>query len=186
MVLLVSGFGEEWLCKFWSDHPSNLCRVFKIAPLPISQAVSTGTCLPTRCLINTRCLAACLDICIMNFQSFHPIPLLTLSPAHTAEIWLLLRTATQLATQELQCESSACHPASMETSAHIFHFPGTQTDQATTHVLLYRQKNKTGKFSVAGNNDGALLLSIFLPLAEGALVWGCHTAPQTNRYEKQG
>ena len=59
-------------------------------------------------------------------------------------------------------------------SAYIFDFPGTQTDQATTGMLHYRvlmiwQKNETGEFSIAGNNDGALLLSIFLPPVEGAL-----------------
>lgn len=57
-------------------------------------------------------------------------------------------------------------------SSH-FWFPRTQTDQATSDtvryiVLIIWQKNETGKFSIAGNNE-ALLLSIFLSPTEGSL-----------------
>lgn len=111
-------------------------KAFKIVPLPILQAVSIGVCLLKRCLIITRCLAACLDTYIINFQSSRPFPLLMLSPAHTAEILLLLHPAT-LAIHETQVRHmSSCR--SLEISAHIFYFPGTQTDQATTDMLHYR------------------------------------------------
>lgn len=134
--------------------------------------MSIGVCLLKRCLVNTRCLAACLDTRIRNFPSSHPTPhSVTCShrrePAPTAHshtvgnIWIAI---------QVSCAQSH---RTLEISAHIFDFPGTQTDQATTDMLHYRalmiwQKNETGEFGIAGNNDGALL-SLFLPPAKRPL-----------------
>lgn len=108
----------------------------------------------------------------MNFQSSHPTPhTVTCShrrepapPAHSravGNIWIAVQV------------SHASSRRSLEISAHIFYFPGTQIDEAITDTLHYRvltiwQKNETGKFSIAGNNDGAVF-SLFLPPAKSCL-----------------
>lgn len=144
---------------------------FKLHLFPFCKQLALA-CLLKRCLIHTRCLAVCLDTCIMNFQSSHPTPHAVTcwyhrDPAPTAHSYTVVNTWI---TVQVSCMWSC---RSLEISAHFFYFPGTQTDQATTDtvcygVLMIWQKNETGKFSIAGNNDEALLLSIFLPTTEGS------------------
>lgn len=63
-------------------------------------------------MLNKHQLLSCLfGHTYYEFPVIPSLPTLTLSPAHTAEILLLLHTATQLAVHELQCKSAARHPA---------------------------------------------------------------------------